>query len=82
MNTYGGVEVKLQAFLTSALDGGEWLASRPGRFDPGEMVRGTHWIGGWGGPQSRSESSGEVKSTFPAPTRNRSPVVQPSCCAD
>jgi hypothetical protein len=33
MNTYGGVEVQLQAFLTSALHGGERSASRgPGRF--------------------------------------------------
>jgi hypothetical protein len=29
---YAGVEVQLHAFLTSALGGGEWLASRPGRF--------------------------------------------------
>jgi hypothetical protein len=28
--------------LTSALVGGEWSTSRPGRFTPG-----THWIGGW-----------------------------------
>jgi hypothetical protein len=28
--------------LTSTLDGGEWSASRPGRFTPG-----THWIGCW-----------------------------------
>jgi hypothetical protein len=34
MNTYWGVEVYLRAFLTSALDGGEWSASRPGRFTP------------------------------------------------
>jgi hypothetical protein len=27
-------------FLTSALDGGEWLGSRPDRFTPG-----THWMG-------------------------------------
>jgi hypothetical protein len=27
----GGVEVRLHAFLTSALDGGDWSASRPGR---------------------------------------------------
>jgi hypothetical protein len=30
------------AFLTSALVGGEWLASRLGRFIPG-----THWVVGW-----------------------------------
>jgi hypothetical protein len=33
--------------LTSALVGGEWSTSRPGRFTPGERVPGTHWIGGW-----------------------------------
>jgi hypothetical protein len=29
--------------LTSALDGGEWLASRPGRFTSRERAPGTHW---------------------------------------
>jgi hypothetical protein len=33
-------------FLTSALDGGEWSASRPGHFTFGERASGTHWIGG------------------------------------
>jgi len=37
MKTYGGVDVQLQAFLISALDGGEWLASRLGR-----CTHGTH----------------------------------------
>jgi len=32
--------------LTSALDGGEWSASRPGRFTPREIAPGIHWIGG------------------------------------
>jgi hypothetical protein len=32
--------------LTSALEGGEWLASRPGRFTPRERAPCTHWIGG------------------------------------
>jgi hypothetical protein len=32
--------------LTSALDGDEWSASRPGCFTPWEAAPGTHWIGG------------------------------------
>jgi hypothetical protein len=32
--------------LTSALDGGEWLVSGPGRFTPRERDPGTHCIGG------------------------------------
>jgi hypothetical protein len=34
-------------FLTSALDGGEWSASRLCHFTPS-----THWIGGWVGPRA------------------------------
>jgi hypothetical protein len=33
-------------FLTSTIDGGELLASYPGRFTRGEITPGTHWIGG------------------------------------
>jgi hypothetical protein len=47
MKTYGGVDVYTHVFLTSALVGGEWSASRPGRFTPGERALGIHWIGGW-----------------------------------
>jgi hypothetical protein len=36
----------MQIFLTSALVGGEWSTSRPGRFTPGEIAPGTHWIVG------------------------------------
>jgi hypothetical protein len=36
MKTYGGVDVQIHIFLTLALVGGEWSASRPG----------TNWIGG------------------------------------
>jgi hypothetical protein len=39
-------------FLTSALVGGEWSASRPGRFTPGERAPGTHWIRGWVDPKA------------------------------
>jgi hypothetical protein len=40
----------MHMFLTSVLAGGEWSASRPGRFTPGERAPGTHWIGGWMDP--------------------------------
>jgi hypothetical protein len=36
----------------SALDGGEWTASRSGRFTPREIAPGTHWIGDWVGPSA------------------------------
>jgi hypothetical protein len=52
MKKYGGVYVKVHIFLTSALVGGEWVASRPGRFTPRERAPGTHWIGGWVGPRA------------------------------
>jgi hypothetical protein len=48
----GGVDVEIHIFLTSALVGGEWSASRPGRFIPGERVPGNHWIGGWVDPRA------------------------------
>jgi hypothetical protein len=42
MKAYGGVDVYIHIFLTSALAEGEWSASRPGRFAPGERAPGTH----------------------------------------
>jgi hypothetical protein len=36
-----------EAFLSSALDGGEWSASRSGRALPLAKDPGTFWIGGW-----------------------------------
>jgi hypothetical protein len=41
------VYVEIQILLTTALVGGEWSTSRPGRFTPGERAPYTHWIGGW-----------------------------------
>jgi hypothetical protein len=38
--------------MTSALVGGELSALRPGRFTPGNIALGTHWIGGWVGPSA------------------------------
>jgi len=51
-------------YFTSALGGGEWLASRPGFFTPMERVPGTHSIGGWVGSQSRSGRSGDPFTYF------------------
>jgi hypothetical protein len=47
MKAYGGVDVEIHIFLTSALAGGEWSASGPGRF-----TLGTHWIGGLVDPRA------------------------------
>jgi hypothetical protein len=50
MKAYWGVDIQLHVFLTSALDGGQWSASRHCRFTLEERTPGTHWIGGWVGP--------------------------------
>jgi hypothetical protein len=46
MKAYEGVDVQIQVFLTSALLGVEWPASRPGSFTPRETAHTTHWTGG------------------------------------
>jgi hypothetical protein len=50
IKTQWGSGCKSTHSLTSALDGGEWLASRPGRYTPRERAPDIHWIGGWEGP--------------------------------
>jgi hypothetical protein len=78
MKTYWGVDVQIQAFLISALDGSEWSVSRPGRFIRRERTLGTHWIGGWGGgPQVWDTVS---KRKIPSPRRESNPdypIIQP-----
>jgi hypothetical protein len=62
--------------LTSAPDGGEWSASRSGRFTPRERAFDTHWIGGWVGPRAVLDAM--VKTKIPSPRResnSRIPVV-------
>jgi hypothetical protein len=64
--------------LTSALDGGELSASRPGRFTPRERAAGSHWIGGWADPRAGLDTV--VKRKIPSPRREsnpRTPIVQP-----
>jgi hypothetical protein len=52
MKAYGGMDVHIHDFLTSALVGSEWSASRLCRFTLGQRAPGTHWIGGWVGTKA------------------------------
>jgi hypothetical protein len=70
MKTYGGVDVWTHIFLTSELVGGEWSASRPGRFTPGERAPGTHWIGGWVDPRAGLDDVEKILD----PTGTRTPI--------
>jgi hypothetical protein len=45
-------KLRFRPVPTSALAGGEWSASRPGRFIPGEWDPDTHWIGDWVNPRA------------------------------
>jgi hypothetical protein len=50
---FGDRRYSFYSLLTSALEGGEWSASRPGRgLPPGKEPPGTHCIGGWVGPRA------------------------------
>jgi hypothetical protein len=63
--------------LTSALDVGEWSASRRGCFTPRERAPGTHCIRGWVGP--RAVLDAVVKRKISSPRResnHRTPIVQ------
>jgi hypothetical protein len=66
------VDVYIHVFLTAALVGGEWSASRRGRFAPGERTPDTHWIRG-GRPQSRPGLRGEEKILDPTGTGTPTP---------
>jgi hypothetical protein len=78
MKAYWGSGGVVPLSLTSALQGGEWSASRPGRFTPRERDPGTHWIGGWVGPTAVLDAV--VKRKIPSTRREsnpRTPIVQP-----
>jgi hypothetical protein len=67
------------SFSTSALDEGEWSASRPGRaFTLGERTPGTHCTGGRVGPRAGLDT--EVRGNILCSCRGSNPdrpVVQP-----
>jgi hypothetical protein len=69
-------------FFNPTLDGGEWSASRHGRFtswERGERARVTRRIRGLGGPQSRSGGYGEKKILFPLPEIEHKPSKPVAC---
>jgi hypothetical protein len=75
MKAYWGVELQLQTFFISALVGGEWPASRPGRFTQGKSP----WYllyRSLGGPQSRYGCGGDEKTSQPLPGREPA-TIQP-----
>jgi hypothetical protein len=56
--------------LTSALDGGEWSASRPSHIATGKRAPGIQWIGSWVGPRAGLDTVLERKiPRHPAGTR-------------
>jgi hypothetical protein len=66
MKTYGGVEIQLDAFLTSALDGGEWSVHAAAALSPGERP----WYQLYrklSGPHSRSVCGDKEKEFVPPP---------------
>jgi hypothetical protein len=67
MKAEGGVDVEIHIFLTSALVGGEWSASLPCGFTPGERASGTHWIEGWVGPRASLETVDPTGTQIPTP---------------
>jgi hypothetical protein len=52
MKMYGTMEVKLHAFLTSAVDGSERSTSKLGRFTFMEIASSALSIGGWVGSRA------------------------------
>jgi hypothetical protein len=77
MKAYCGSGVYIHAFSTSALDGGEWSASRTGHFTPMEKPPGTHWIGGWVGPSAGLDIA-VVKRKISSPRRDSNLPPTPS----
>jgi len=73
----GGVEVQQYA-LTSALDGGGWSASRPGRFAPGKETRHPLYsTGNWAGPRAGLDGCGKSRphqTSIPGPSRPSQPT--------
>jgi hypothetical protein len=67
VKTCRGVEVLLYLFLTSALYGGEWSASRSGRLLLSEKSPEIHCVGGWMSLTAGLDVLDTRKISFPLP---------------
>jgi hypothetical protein len=68
MKAQGERRYSSYSFTNSALDGGEWWASRPGRaLPPGKGPPGTHCTGGWVGPSAGLNTEVRGKIFLPLP---------------
>jgi hypothetical protein len=77
MKTYGEVGIQIDVFLTSAVVGGEWSASRPCHFNSGERTPTTHLIGDWVGPRAGLDDM-EKSKFFTLPRLELRPLVRPA----
>jgi hypothetical protein len=75
IKTYWGWRYSSTHSLTSAIDGGEWSASRPSRFTPRKRASDP-LDRRLGGPQSQSERGSEEKNSQPLPALEP-PIIQP-----
>jgi hypothetical protein len=71
------VSVQIHIFLTSVLVGGEWSASRPGRFTPSERAPGVRWIGGWVDPRAGMDDM-EKREFLTLPGLELQPLGRPA----
>jgi len=62
------MEVQLRAFLTLAVDGGEWSVSLPDSLTAGERAPSSHWVGGSLSPRTGLD----------AVTKRRNPIIVPA----
>jgi hypothetical protein len=68
---------ELYVFLISVLVGGEWTASHPCHYSPGDRDPDNHCIGGWVGPRDSLEDW-RNENSLPYLDSNSDPsVVQP-----
>jgi hypothetical protein len=76
MEALGGEEYSSYSFTTSALDGGEWSASLPGRALPPGKGPPVHIVqdAGWA---SELVWTQRIEEKSFAPAGDRTPVVQP-----